>query len=95
MAEATQYVFDFKELAAMMVKDQGLREGFWSVYVKFGISAANISLNEGPHHPTAVVPLLEVGIIRETEPGPLAVNAAEVNRAPGAAKKDASKKGAQ
>jgi len=94
MAEATQIAFKFRELAEILVKHQGLHEGHWSIYTKFAINAANISLNGSEHFPTAVVPVIEMGLQREsdTEPGPLAINAAEVNPAPKAAKKGASKK---
>ncbi|MEJ7577829.1 MAG: hypothetical protein WKF74_12600 [Pyrinomonadaceae bacterium] len=94
MAEATQIAFKFRELAEILLKHQGIREGHWSIYTKFAINAANVSLNGSDHFPTALVPVIEMGLQREsdTEPGPLAVNAAEVNSAPKTAKKGASKK---
>jgi hypothetical protein len=77
--EATQIVFKFTDLAAMMVKNADIHEGYWSIFVRFGISAANIALNNAPPVPTAIVPVLELGLTRETEQGPLAVDAAIVN----------------
>jgi|SRR5215813_12753598 len=90
MAEPSQYVFGYKELAGILVKQQGLHEGFWSIYVRFGINAANVSLNNAAHVPTAIVPVLEVGIQRDLERGPLSVDAAEVNPAPTKRSKSAS-----
>jgi hypothetical protein len=82
MPESTQVMFKFTELAELLVKKQGLHEGYWGIVVKFGISAANIAVGGNPLLPTAIVPIVEIGIQRETEPTPLNVNAAEVNPSP-------------
>jgi hypothetical protein len=82
MAEATQIIFKFAELAEMLVKKENLHEGHWGIIIKFGISAANLSLNGAEHRPTAIVPVMEIGIQRENEPTPLSVDAAIVNPAP-------------
>jgi hypothetical protein len=79
MAEASQYTVPYKELAELLVKRLDIHEGFWSVFLKFGIQATNMSLNNAPYAPTAIVPVLEIGINRETELMPLAVDAAVVN----------------
>jgi hypothetical protein len=79
MAEASQYTLPYKELAEVLVKHLNVHEGYWSFFLKFGIHAANMSINNAPHLPSAIVPVLEAGINRETEPGPLAVDAAVVN----------------
>jgi hypothetical protein len=77
--EAKQIVFKFTDLAALMIKDAGIHEGYWSVTVRFGINAANVALNNAPPVPTAIVPVLEIGIARDDDKGPLAVDAARVN----------------
>ena len=94
MPETTQIKFPFKELTAILIKAQDIHEGYWSVYAKFGINAINLSVNGAPAVPSAIVPLLEIGLTREsdTEAGELAVNAAEVNPAPTGAKKAGTKK---
>ena len=91
MAEATQYVFSFKELAEMLVKKQDLQEGLWGVYVKFGINAGNISFGGSDHFPTAMVPILEIGIQKQDEPSSLTVDAAVVNPLSAKNKKSQSK----
>jgi len=63
----------------VMVKHLDIHEGFWSVFFRFGISGLNLSLNEAPYVPSAIVPILQVGITRESEMTPLAIDAAEVN----------------
>jgi hypothetical protein len=79
MAEASQFTLPYKELAEVLVKHLDIHEGFWSIFLKFGIQATNMSLNNAPYAPTAIVPVLEIGINREAELMPLAVDAAEVN----------------
>lgn len=93
MSEAALYIFSFKELAELMVKKQGLHEGLWAISVKFGINAANISFGGTDYSPTAMIPILEIGIQKQTEPTPLTVDAAKVNPRPAAAKKTIAKKG--
>lgn len=59
--------------------------------VRFGIQAANISLGGGDPVPSAIVPVLEIGIQREPNVTPLTVDAAVVNPAPTAQKKKGAK----
>lgn len=82
MAEASQFVFSFSELAEVLVKRQGIHEGHWGLFVKFGISAVNISGPDAKLLPAAIVPILEVGIQRFDEANSLTANAAEVNPSP-------------
>ena len=79
MAEASQYVFGFKELTEMLVKKEGLHVGHWAILVRFGINAANVSMGGSEPLPSAIVPIVEIGIQRETAPTPLSVDAAVVN----------------
>jgi len=79
MAEATRFVFTFKELAELLVKKQGLHEGIWGIIVRFGLQARNTGLTAESVLPTAMVPILEIGIQRQEEMSPLAVDAAVVN----------------
>jgi hypothetical protein len=79
MADASQYTLPFKEIAEVMIKHLDLHEGYWSIFLKFGIQAANMSLNNSAFAPTAIVPVFEIGINREMELGPLGVDAAIVN----------------
>ena len=80
MPEAKQVIFSYRELAEMMVQRLGLTEGLWGIYVKFGIAAANAGVGSEDLRPTAIVPVLEIGLQRFEEPSNLTVDAAEVNR---------------
>jgi hypothetical protein len=79
MPEATQFLFSFKELAEMMIKKQDLHEGLWAIYVRFGITAANIGFGGDDHLPTALVPIQEIGLQKADQPSSLTVDAAVVN----------------
>lgn len=84
MAEADRYTFGYKEVAEALVKQQGIHEGLWGVYVEFAIAAAN--LGSAPESndlvPTAIVPVQRMGIQRFPEANNLTVDAAAVNPAP-------------
>ncbi|MBM4329365.1 MAG: hypothetical protein FJ118_19650 [Deltaproteobacteria bacterium] len=79
MAEATQYTFNFKEIAELLVKKQGLNEGIWGIVVKFGLGAAFTGPKGQDVLPTAMVPILEIGIRKQEEMTSLSVDAALVN----------------
>jgi hypothetical protein len=83
MAEVKTYVFDYKEVAEALIKQQGIHEGLWGIYMEFGIGAANIPA--GPSEqallPAAIVPVAKIGIQRFDKPSSLTVDAAEVNPA--------------
>jgi hypothetical protein len=80
IADVPTYIFDYKEVAAALVKQQGLHEGLWGIYMEFGIGAGNIpGPSENTMFPTAIVPVMKIGIHRFDTPNPLTVDAAEIN----------------
>lgn len=79
MAEARTYVFKYQEIAEELVKRAGVHEGYWGIYMEFGIQGANIGRTEDEWLPTAIVPVLKVGIQRFDKPNPLTVDASEIN----------------
>lgn len=82
MAEASVYVFTFKELAETLVKKQDVHEGHWSIYVKFGLGAANVGgFGGAPLLPTAFIPVVELGIQKSDKPSDLTVDASQINPA--------------
>jgi len=82
MAESTQYSFDYKELAEILIKNQNINEGLWCVFFKFGIQAANMAQGSTENYiPTAMVPILEVGIHKTDKQSNLSVDASIVNPA--------------
>ena len=76
-------VFSPKDLAILLVKQQGIREGHWGIYIEFTFSAGifpvatpdkNITLL-----PAAISAIAKIGIHRFPESSPFTVDASEVN----------------
>ena len=74
-------MFTHKELVELMIKKQDLHEGIWTLSVNFGMKAANFgSTPESDDYlPTALVPVLSVGIQRTDKENNLSLDAAKVN----------------
>jgi len=81
MPEAKNIVYDHRELAEILVKDQDIHEGPWGVYIEFAIQGANISTDPTGESllPAAIIPVLKIGIQRFDKPNQLTVDAAIVN----------------
>jgi len=79
MPEAKQIVYSFQELAELMIKDQGIHEGFWGIYARFGLGATNAGPTETDLKPAAIVPIVELGLQRFDALNNLCVDAAKVN----------------
>ncbi len=88
MPQKTQLLYDYKELAEILVKNSGIHSGHWMVFMRFGIGGSNIPVapptedEEAKVVPAALVPVLELGIQKVPNPGPLSVDASEVNPRP-------------
>jgi hypothetical protein len=82
MPEPTQLRFSHKEVATALIKDQGIREGIWGLHVRFGIKAMNIGASDDDLQPSAIVPVLTIGLQRFDKVNNLSVDAAEVNPPP-------------
>ena len=81
MAEATQYVFNHRELVTVLLKHQCIHEGTWQLLVNFGFAAVNVGPNPSELNPAAIIPVTGVGIQRATESNSLCVDASVVNPA--------------
>jgi hypothetical protein len=79
MAQTTQLVFKHTEVVEALLKKQGIHEGIWGLYVRFGLQAANMGPNPNELMPVAIVPLMEIGLQKMDVEGSLAVDAAKVN----------------
>lgn len=98
--------FDYKTIVTAMIKEQGLHEGMWQLYVEFGIVAANMGFRDdanpnsplGPEDglpefilPTAIIPIKKIGLVKTEVATNLSVDAAKVN--PKTAARKSQKKG--
>lgn len=89
MPQIKQVTFSHKEVAEALIRYNDIHEGLWGLYVEFGLAGANVSLQpEGDLNPTAVVPIVKLGLQRFKEPNNLTADASVVNPAA----KPASKK---
>ena len=78
MAEIKQFEYSMPELTEALIKYQGLTEGKWMLAVKFGINAINVGPNEEHLSPAAVIPIVNVGLIKSEKENNLTVDAAEI-----------------
>lgn len=81
MPEAKNYLFNYTELAEMMIKKVDLHEGLWGIYLEFTQGGANVPLTPDGKTigPAAITIIKTVGIQRFDAPNNLTVDAAEVN----------------
>lgn len=86
MAEVTNYLFDYKEVAEALIKHQGIHEGLWHIAIEFGFLAHNIKTPNG-FAPAAILPVQKIGLVRTPDASNMTVDAAEVNPAPAPASK--------
>jgi hypothetical protein len=92
MAEVETYGFDLKEVAAALIKKQGIHEGLWILAFEFNLGAGNFGSNREDVRPTAFVQINKISLVRQNEisgaPN-LIVNAAEINPAQNKTAKEA------
>ena len=76
-------VMTFQRVAEALIKANGLHDGIWGVCVEFGhVAGLNATLNDRLL-PSALVPILGIGLMQDEAVSDLAVDAAVVNpRAP-------------
>ena len=86
MPETTQYVFNHREVVTALLKEQGIHEGIWGLYVRFGLKATNFGSSPDDVMPVAIIPLLELGIQKRDKLDSISVDAAKVNPAPASQK---------
>ncbi len=82
MPETAQITFSHREIVETLLKKQGIHEGIWGLYVKFGIGAANVGPTETELSPAAIVPVLQLGLQRFDKESTIAVDASKVNPKP-------------
>ena len=90
MAQPTQIVFSHKEVIEALLRKQGIHSGIWGMYIRFGLKGANFGTSPEDVLPTAIVPILEIGVQRFEEESNIAVDAAKVNPKQGQPKKTRS-----
>jgi hypothetical protein len=82
MAEPELYTFTHKELVEVLIKSQNIREGIWQLYVNFGLKAANLGSSDSDILPTAVIPILQIGLKKADKETNIGVDAAKLYQKP-------------
>ena len=82
MAEIAKYTFSHKEVVEALLKQQGIHDGLWSIYIEFGLMGANVGDPAGGMLPVAVVPVMKIGLQKGTTEDAITVDAAKVNPNP-------------
>jgi hypothetical protein len=81
MPEETEVMFTHKELVELMLKKQNIHEGIWMLSVRFGMQATNFGATPDGSDvlPTALIPVLAIGIHRTDKVNNVAVDASAAN----------------
>ncbi len=81
MPDPKQIEYKLKEIAELMVRDQGFTDGHWMVLVTFGHTAGNIETSEnGPLSPGAISVIKSLGIQSIPQPNSISVDASQIGR---------------
>jgi len=68
-----------KDLTAALIRHYGLHEGLYDLYLEYQVAVGNFGPSASQVVPSTVVGLSKLGVTKVTEPGPLTVDASEVN----------------
>jgi hypothetical protein len=82
MPETSQITFSYKEVVEALIKAHDIHEGIWGLFVNFGIGAANTGPNDTELKPTALIPILALGLQKFEKETNISVDAAKVNPKP-------------
>lgn len=81
MAEATQIEYSLREVAELIVRHRGIKDGHWMILLKFAHTAGNISLeNKDDITPIVMNRVMGLGIQRVDEPSRISVDASELSK---------------
>lgn len=81
-SQIKQLIYTHEDLLKLMLRDQNIHEGYWTLLVRFGFAAANIGPSPDEPakvDPSALVGVTGVGMERADKLGPLTLDAAVVN----------------
>jgi hypothetical protein len=83
MPEINQYTFKYQEVLEALVKQAGLHEGQWQLFMAFGLAAANMGPSDADLVPGAAIAVTGIGLQKAMPESPkaLTIDAALVNPA--------------
>jgi hypothetical protein len=79
MSNATQFQFDLLDVARLLAKEQGIKDGYWTIGVKFNFAAINAGPDKGSMRPSAFVAVDQL-VLSKADNGeqPLTVDASKL-----------------
>lgn len=78
MSNISQYQFELLEVAKLLAKKQGIKEGLWTVGFQFSLSAVNAGPDQSKILPSMLVSVEKVLLTRANEPSPLTIDGADL-----------------
>jgi hypothetical protein len=81
MPEVKQVTFTYQEVVEALLKRNNIHEGIWGIYIEFGIQGANMETPNGIF-PSAIVPVVKLGLQRMDKVTNISLDAGEVNPPP-------------
>lgn len=79
MADIKQCLYSLKDAAAVIIKDQGITEGHFELFIEFNVGVGNFGLSLESVNPSAVIGVQRIGISEVPNPTANSVDAAEIN----------------
>lgn len=74
-------IYELRELAALMVKDQGLHDGLYELSIEIQVAVGVVGPDKDSVLPGALIGFKSAGLRKVEKSNRLSVNAAEVNPA--------------
>ena len=77
MDNISQYQFDITEVGKLLLREQGIKDGLWTVGVQFAIGAANAGPDQSKILPSMIVSVEKLMLTRASEMTPLTIDASK------------------
>lgn len=81
MADPEEYIYSLREAAIVLIKQNNIHEGYWSLAVEFQLGVTLAAPQGSIPLPTGMVSVSRIGLKPSEQSFQHAVNAAEVNPA--------------
>jgi hypothetical protein len=80
MAEPTQYSFNFRDVAAALAREQGIRAGRWMLGFEFSMTAGNFGPSPSDAKPAALIQINSITLVSANDApadSPLVIDASK------------------
>lgn len=79
MDNVSQYQFELLDVAKLLIKKEGIKDGLWTLGVQFNVAVLNAGPDVSKVYPSALVAIEKLVLTRATEHSPLTVDAAVIS----------------